>query len=159
MIVGLDAGSALTAAPSPRQVLAPESLSVPDPCIFCQIVAGEAPAFVVDEDDTTLAFLDIAGTDGHTLIVPKQHADDIWSIPASDAMAVMAMAKRVAHLLDHRLSPDGLSLTQANRAPAGQEVFHFHLHVIPRWGTYPDWELRGAQPTREALAQVLERLR
>ncbi len=128
-------------------------------CIFCQIVKGDAPAFVVAEDDKTLAFLDIGGTEGHTLVVPRQHAADIWSLTEDDAGAVMRMAKRVAHLLDVRLLPEGMNLSQANREAAGQEVFHFHLHVIPRWGKYGEWDHRGARPTPADLAAVLERLR
>jgi histidine triad (HIT) family protein len=132
---------------------------VADACIFCQIVAGEAAAFVVAEDETTMAFLDIGGTEGHTLVVPRRHADDIWSLTDDDAGAVMRMAKRVAHLLEDRLRPGGMSLSQANREVAGQEVQHFHLHVIPRWGEYGNWEQRGARPAPADLAVVLERLR
>jgi histidine triad (HIT) family protein len=132
---------------------------VADDCIFCRIIDRAAPAFVVAEDDKTMAFLDISGTDGHTLVVPRRHAADIWSLAEEDAEAVMKMAKRVAHLLDDRLRPDGMSLTQANREAAGQEVLHFHLHVIPRWGEYGNWEQRGARPTPAQLGTVLERLR
>ena len=103
-------------------------------CIFCRIIAGNAPAFVVAEDDQTVAFLDRGqATEGHTLVVPRTHATDIWSISEVDASAVMSMAKRVAHLLDERLAPDGLNITQSNRAAGWQDVFHFHVHVIPRW--------------------------
>jgi histidine triad (HIT) family protein len=130
-------------------------------CIFCRIVAGDAPAFVVAEDDRTVAFLDRGqATEGHTLVVPRSHAADIWSISDIDACAVMAMAKRVAHLLDERLSPDGLNLTQSNRSAAWQDVFHFHVHVIPRWegdGLVPPW-----RPTRRPdarLSTTLARLR
>lgn len=129
-----------------------------DYCIFCQIVKGDAPAFLVAEDDTTMAFLDIGGTEGHTLVVPRRHAADIWSLTDDEAGAVMRMAKRVAHTLDERLRPGGLSLSQANREVAGQEVFHFHLHVTPRWGEYGNWEQRGARPTSADLATVLQRL-
>jgi histidine triad (HIT) family protein len=103
-------------------------------CIFCRIVA---------EDDRTVAFLDRGqATQGHTLVVPGSHAADMWAITESDACAVMAMAKRVADLLDERLTPDGLDLTQSNRPPGWQDVFHFHLHVIPSWtgdGLVPPW--------------------
>ncbi len=130
-------------------------------CIFCRIVAGDAPAFVVAEDDRTVAFLDRGqATQGHTLVVPRSHAGDIWEINESDACAVMAMAKRVAHLLDERLTPDGLNLTQSNRPAGWQEVFHFHLHVIPRWagdGLVPPW--RAMRPSEIELASTLARLR
>lgn len=130
-------------------------------CIFCEIVAGEAPAFVVAEDAHTVAFLIRAqATEGHTLVVPRVHAADIWEISEAEAAAVMVMAKRVARLLDERLGPEGLNVVQSNRAAGGQEVFHFHVHVVPRWrgdGVVPPW-----QPTRttdEQLARTLARLR
>jgi histidine triad (HIT) family protein len=130
-------------------------------CIFCRIVAGDVPAFVVAEDNRTMAFLDRGqATQGHTLVVPRSHAGDIWAITESDACAVMAMAKRVAHLLDERLTPDGLNLTQSNRPAGWQDVFHFHLHVIPRWagdGLVPPW--RAMRPSEEELASTLARLR
>lgn len=132
-----------------------------DECIFCAIVAGDAAAFIVAEDDRTVAFLDRGpATPGHTLVVPRFHAADLWAITESDACAVMAMAKRVAALLDERLTPDGLNLTQSNRSAGWQDVFHFHLHVIPRWagdGLVPPW--RATRPSEEVLASTLARLR
>ena len=132
---------------------------MPD-CIFCQIVAGEAPAYVVAEDDRTVAFLDRGpATPGHTLVVPRRHAADVWDISDQDAAAVMLMAKRVALLLDARLTPDGLNLTQSNRSAGWQDVFHFHVHVIPRWagdGLVPPW--RPSRPSDAELAATLARL-
>lgn len=132
-----------------------------DDCIFCRIVTGDAPSYLVAENDLTIAFLDRGqATPGHTLVVPRAHAIDIWEISEADVAAVMAMAKRVAHLLDHRLHPDGMNLTQSNRAAGWQDVFHFHLHVIPRWsgdGLTPPW--RPTRPTEEQLAATLARLR
>lgn len=130
-------------------------------CIFCQIVAGEAPAYLVAEDEQTVAFLDRGqASEGHTLVVPRTHATDIWDISEAEASAVMVMAKRVAQLLDERLSPEGLNLTQSNRAAGWQDVFHFHLHVIPRWsgdGLVPPW--RPTHPSEAQLAATLTRLR
>lgn len=130
-------------------------------CIFCRIASGDSPAFVVAEDASTLAFLDRGqATEGHTLVVPRSHADDIWGITDEDAAAVMRMAKRVAHLLDEKLSPDGMNLMQSNRAAGWQDVFHFHMHVIPRWsgdGLTPPW--RPTHPPEDQLASVWRRLR
>ena len=130
-------------------------------CIFCRIVAGEAPSYVVAENDRTVAFLDRGqATEGHTLVVPRAHASDIWEISERDALAVMAMAKQVAHLLDERLAPHGLNLTQSNRSAGWQDVFHFHLHVIPRWagdGLRPPWVM--TRPSEDQLAATLARLR
>jgi histidine triad (HIT) family protein len=130
-------------------------------CIFCRIVAGQAPAYVVTEDELCMAFLDRGqATVGHTLVVPRAHASDIWDISQPDLTAVMTMAKQVAHLIDERLSPDGLNLTQSNRAAGWQDVFHFHVHVVPRWsgdGLTPPW--KPSRPSESQLAATLARLR
>jgi histidine triad (HIT) family protein len=130
-------------------------------CTFCTVVAGDEPAYVVEEDNLTLAFLDRGqATEGHTLVVPKAHAADIWEVSERDACAVMATAKRVAHLLDERLRPEGLNLTQSNRNAGWQDVFHFHVHVIPRWssdGLVQPWG--PSRPSEEQLAETLARLR
>ncbi|WP_248823517.1 HIT family protein [Frankia umida] len=130
-------------------------------CIFCAIVAGAAPAWITDQDDWTVSFLDISpAAPGHTLVVPRTHADDLWSISSEDAQKVMAAAHRVAGRLRDRLRPDGLSLTQANRAAAGQEVFHLHVHLVPR---YVGDQVRRAgsavQAGPEELAATWESLR
>lgn len=129
-------------------------------CIFCRIIAGDAPAYVVAEDERTLAFLDRGqATEGHTLVVPRTHTSDIWATSEEDVAGVMLMAKRVAHLLDQHLAPDGLNLTQSNRLAGWQDVFHFHLHVIPRWtgdGLVPPW--RPTHPSDKQLAATLRRL-
>jgi histidine triad (HIT) family protein len=130
-------------------------------CVFCRIVAGEAPAYVVAEDDRSVAFLDRAqATEGHTLVVPRAHSTDIWAITQPDLIAVMLMAKKIAQLLDEQLHPDGLNLTQSNRAAGWQDVFHFHVHVVPRWsgdGLTPPWT--SSSPSESQLAATLARLR
>ena len=136
-----------------------QTVTMPD-CIFCRIVAGEAHAHVVAEDARTMAFLDRGhATEGHTLVVSRSHASDLWEISEEDAAAVMVMAKRVAHTLEQRLAPDGLNLMQSNRPAGWQDVFHFHLHVIPRWsgdGLVPPW--RPKRPSDEQLAATLAQL-
>jgi histidine triad (HIT) family protein len=103
-------------------------------CIFCAIVSGDAPAHRVYEDDRTLAFLDIApATRGHTLVVPKEHADDVWSISEESAQAVAVTTVRVARLLRDRLAVTAANVMQANGAAAWQEVFHLHVHIVPRY--------------------------
>ncbi|WP_327087730.1 HIT family protein [Nonomuraea sp. NBC_01738] len=105
-----------------------------DTCIFCQIIAGQAPSHRVLEDEHAVAFLDISpASPGHTLVVPRVHARDLWELPEDTCADVARLAHRVAALLRERLEPDGLSVTQANGAAAWQEVFHFHTHLIPRW--------------------------
>ena len=105
-----------------------------DPCIFCDIVCGEAPARIVHDDDRTLAFLDIFPiTRGHTLVVPKAHSRDLFDADPDDVAAVARTAQLVAAGLRDAVSPDGLNLLQTNGAAAMQTVFHLHVHVLPRW--------------------------
>jgi histidine triad (HIT) family protein len=103
-------------------------------CIFCAIVAGRQRAEKVYEDDRVLAFLDINPVNtGHTLVIPKAHVQDIYGLGDDDAAAVMQVAARVARALKAALQPGGINLLQSNERAAGQAVFHFHIHVIPRW--------------------------
>jgi histidine triad (HIT) family protein len=103
-------------------------------CIFCQIVRGEAPCHKIYEDDHVIAFLDIfPAALGHTLIVPKQHASDIFAASPEMLAAVGASSVTLANALDAELKPAGLGVYQLNRAAAGQTVFHYHMHLIPRF--------------------------
>jgi histidine triad (HIT) family protein len=105
-----------------------------DDCIFCKIVAGDMPATKIDEDEHTVAFMDIAPwTRGHALVIPKTHARDLGEIDEADLAAVTAMAKRVALRQKEVLRAEGVNLLNAFGAAAWQTVFHFHLHVIPRY--------------------------
>lgn len=104
-------------------------------CIFCLIIAGDAPAEVIHEDEHTLAFLDIAPlARGHTLVVPRDHCVDLFDIGPERAAAVMRSAIAVAGMLRDAFRPPGMNLLQATGALAGQTVFHFHIHVLPRYG-------------------------
>jgi histidine triad (HIT) family protein len=103
-------------------------------CIFCKIVAGELPSIVVDEDERTVAFMDInPATRGHALVVPRRHAPDLLSIEPSELAAVAYAAQRLASLAKQRLKADGVNVINSCGAAAWQTVFHFHLHVIPRY--------------------------
>lgn len=103
-------------------------------CIFCKIVAGEIPSHKVYEDDATLAFLDInPATRGHALVIAKEHAPDLFAI-APDALSATARTVQVvARKLQRIVRPDGINIVQNNGPAAGQVVFHYHTHVIPRW--------------------------
>jgi histidine triad (HIT) family protein len=104
-----------------------------DPCPFCEIVAGRLPAATLYEDDATVAFLDITAVmEGHTLVIPKRHAADLWEIGEDDAVAVMRTVHRMAAHLQAVLRADGLTLFQANRPAGWQDVFHLHVHLVPR---------------------------
>jgi len=102
-------------------------------CIFCRIVRKEAPAYVVSEDERTLVFMDIFPVaDGHTLIIPKAHCDDLFGADPEDLRAIIDRSREVAHAIRSVLAPDGLGVFQLNGAAAGQTVFHYHMHLIPR---------------------------
>jgi len=125
-------------------------------CIFCKIVTGELPSFKVHEDDHTLTFLDLFPVAaGHTLVIPKRHFTDIFAIDEPSLAAVSASARRVAHAIDRALTPDGLGIFQANRAAAGQTVFHYHMHLLPRTSGDPfklHSRVRGEDASLRAIA-------
>ncbi|HXB64139.1 MAG TPA: HIT family protein [Solirubrobacteraceae bacterium] len=108
---------------------------MPDPdCIFCKIVAGELPATIVDEDAHTVSFMDInPATRGHVLVVPRNHARDLLSIDADDLAATAMAAQRLATRMRERLGVAGINVINSCGGAAWQTVFHFHLHVIPRY--------------------------
>jgi histidine triad (HIT) family protein len=107
-------------------------------CIFCKIVAGELPATVIAEDDHTVAFMDISpATRGHSLVVPREHAQDLMSIEAEELARVMHAAQKVAGRAMEVLDADGVNLLNSCGATAWQTVFHFHVHVIPRYEDDP----------------------
>jgi histidine triad (HIT) family protein len=103
-------------------------------CLFCKIVAGEIPATIVAQDERTIAFMDInPATRGHALVVPRAHARDVHAIDTEDLKAVAATAQQLAARALERLGADGVNLLNSNGAAAWQTVFHFHMHVIPRY--------------------------
>jgi len=107
-------------------------------CLFCKIVADELPATRVYEDDRTVAFMDInPGTRGHLLVVPRAHSRDVLAIEASDLAAVVHTGRRMASLQVEQLGAAGVNLLNSCGAAAWQTVFHFHLHVIPRYADDP----------------------
>jgi histidine triad (HIT) family protein len=116
-------------------------------CAFCKIVAGELPARVLYADEAVVSFLDIApATSGHALVVPRAHRRDLWEVDDDELVAVSLVARRVATALRDVLAAPGIWLHQVSGEAAGQDVFHYHVHVIPRydgdtvqpgWGTAP----------------------
>ena len=130
-------------------------------CIFCKIVAGEIPAHKIDEDDKTLAFMDInPWTRGHSLVIPKEHSRNIYDIEPDDLAAAHIAAQRLAKRLREKLDCEGMNTIQSSEPTAMQTVFHTHVHVIPR---YSDDGLRlpaHPQPAEhEELAGLAEELR
>jgi histidine triad (HIT) family protein len=112
---------------------------MPDPdCIFCKIVAGQLPASKVYEDDRTIAFMDInPATRGHVLVIPREHAKDLLDVDEDDLHAVTRTAQAMARRATERLGADGVNLLNSCGREAWQTVFHFHVHVIPRYVNDP----------------------
>jgi len=131
-------------------------------CIFCKILAGEIPARIVDEDERTIAFLDIApATRGHALVIPRAHSADLLSVEPEDLAAVALAAQRLAARARERLGADGVNLINSCGTAAWQSVFHFHVHVIPRYSDDPlklPWvPAPGDSDVLDAAAQELGR--
>jgi histidine triad (HIT) family protein len=115
------------------------AMSASDPdCLFCKIVAGEIPATVIASDDRTVTFMDInPATRGHALVIPRVHARDVLEVDAEDLAAVARAAQLQAQKAKERLEADGVNLINSCGAAAWQTVFHFHIHVIPRYADDP----------------------
>jgi histidine triad (HIT) family protein len=134
---------------------------VPEDCIFCKIVAGELPAEVVQEDEQTIAFMDInPWTRGHALVIPRSHSKDLLEVSDEDLAHTASAAGRLAARMRERLGADGVNLLNATGAAAWQTVFHFHLHVIPRYEDDPlQLPTRPQEADKEELAAVAKELR
>ena len=130
-------------------------------CVFCRIVSDRAPAHRLYEDDDTVAFMDInPATDGHCLVIPRRHAADVWELPEDDGLAVWRTVSRLAHAIRGTLRPDGLNLLQSNGRAALQTVFHFHVHLIPRWkGDGIHVPLMRAPGDRSRLEEIADKIR
>ncbi len=129
-------------------------------CIFCKIVAGELPARIVDEDERTIAFMDISpATRGHALVIPRAHSADLLDVAGEDLSAVALACQRLAGRMRERLGADGVNLLNSCGHAAWQTVFHFHVHVIPRYDGDPlrlPWAPgEGDQAEIDAAAQEL----
>ena len=129
-------------------------------CIFCKIVAGEMPAQIVDQDEHTVSFMDInPWTRGHALVIPRNHSRNLLDIPDDDLAHVAAAAKRLANRIRERLDCDGINILNSSEPAAWQSVFHFHMHVIPRYEDDP-LRLPGAPLKVEfgELAEIAKKL-
>ena len=130
-------------------------------CVFCRIVAKQIPATVVHEDADTLAFMDIGQVNpGHVLVALKAHAENLFALEEAQAAAVFRTVARVARGIRAAFAPQGLSVYQANGKPAGQTVFHFHVHLVPRHdgdGMNLTWPVKN--PPREKLEDYAARIR
>ena len=131
-------------------------------CIFCKIAQGEIPSFKVYEDDRVLAFEDINPiSEGHTLIIPKKHAQNLWEIPEEDLTAIHLASKKIIQAIKDVLNPTGVAVLQLNGRGVNQVVMHYHLHLMPRTVEGPElpvtcWELK--QGEMEAIKETAEKI-
>ena len=134
---------------------------MPDDCIFCKIVAGEIPAERVDEDEHTIAFMDLnPWTRGHALVVPREHTRNLYEIGDDELARTAVAAKRLAARMPDRLGCDGVNLINSCERAAWQTVFHFHMHVIPRYEDDPmQLPTRPQEADRDELRRVADELR
>ena len=127
-----------------------------DNCIFCKIANGEIPSKTIYEDDDFRVILDLGpATKGHALILPKDHFANLYELPDDVAAKVMQLAKKMAIQMTDKLGCDGFNLVQNNGETAGQTVFHFHLHLIPRYkddGQKIEWV--PGSPSQEELEAI-----
>lgn len=133
----------------------------PEDCLFCGIVAGSIPSQTIDSDERTLAFMDIApATPGHALVVPREHSADLMEIEPDDLTATILASQRLAKRMKDALGADGINLINACGTAAWQTVFHFHIHVIPRYEDDPlklPWVPEEGDP--DQIAEAAARLR
>ena len=131
-----------------------------DDCIFCKLANGDIPTNSIYEDDRFNVILDNGpATKGHALILPKDHADNLFELPEDTAAEAMKLAKKLGKEIVDKLGAQGLNLVQNNGAVAGQTVNHFHLHLIPRYdGDGQSILWKPTSPSSEELASVKEAL-
>jgi histidine triad (HIT) family protein len=130
-------------------------------CVFCRIVAGQIPSTRVFEDEHTVAFMDIGQVNpGHTLVTVRKHAANLYELDDAQAAAVARSSARIARAIKAAFNPDGLSVYQANGQAAGQTVFHYHVHLTPRYagdGMEFTWPVKN--PPREQLEECAAKIR
>jgi histidine triad (HIT) family protein len=132
-----------------------------DDCLFCAIIAGDVPGQIVDSDESTVAFMDInPATRGHALVVPRNHSADLMEVSDEDLSRTVIAARRLAHRMREVLEPAGFNILNSCGSAAWQTVFHFHVHVIPRYEDDPlklPWV--PGPGDEEEIAAVAEELR
>ena len=130
-------------------------------CIFCKVIAGEIPGEVVDSDDRTLTVMDInPATRGHVVVITRTHAESLLELDDEDLMATMKTVRRVVHRMKDTLNPDGFNILHNIGSAAWQSIFHFHIHVVPRYKGDPlqlPWLPEPADP--EELKRVAAEIR
>ena len=140
-----------------------ERMETMSDCIFCKIINGEIPSAKVYEDEHVYAFLDISQvTKGHTLVIPKKHEKNLYELSTESARHVFSVVPKIANAIREAYDPIGLNLLNNNEAPAGQSVFHFHVHLIPRYGEGDGfgavWKNNNDKYTNEDLQQIAKNI-
>lgn len=135
------------------------SLHSAENCIFCKIVKGQIPAAKVFENDHVLAFLDLSQvTKGHTLVIPKVHEENIYELKPSTAKELFSVVPKIANAMKEQFNPIGMNILNNNGSEAGQSVFHYHLHLIPRYGKGDGfgavWKDHSSQYSKEDLQTI-----
>ncbi|WP_339254163.1 HIT family protein [Sporosarcina sp. FSL W8-0480] len=133
-------------------------------CIFCKIVEGSLPSEKIYEDEHVVAFMDVMPvTKGHVLLIPKTHRENIYDMTEEEASNLFAVAPKIANALKEEFTPAGMNLLQNNGAPAGQAVFHFHLHFIPRFdetdGYSSNWDPKVEEFPQEKIKEIAQQIR
>lgn len=132
-------------------------------CIFCKIIAGDIPSAKVYEDELVYAFLDISQVaKGHTLVIPKQHARNIYDTPEDIASELFARVPKISNAIKAAYQPDGLNILVNNEAPADQSVFHLHIHLIPKYenieGYSANWITHQDDYSPEDLQEIAKNI-
>lgn len=132
-------------------------------CIFCKLINGEIPSAKIYEDEHVFVFMDIMPlTKGHVLVIPKVHKESIYDLTEEEASNLFKVVPKLANTLKKNFHPEGMNLLNNNGAQAGQSVFHFHLHLIPRYdetdGFKATWRTKEKEYTTERIQELATQL-
>lgn len=130
-----------------------------DDCLFCKIINGDIPSAKIYEDEHVYAFLDISQVSkGHTLVIPKTHTRNIYDTPPEIAQELFARIPKIAHAIKAAYKPEGMNILVNNETPAGQTVFHLHIHLLPKYekneGFIVQWETHQDDYTPDDLQTI-----
>ena len=129
-------------------------------CIFCKISNKEIPGHIIFENEHIIAFLDISqATKGHTLVMPKNHIEDVFSMTAEDMATVFSVVPKIANALKTTFNADGMNIINNNKPVAGQTIFHYHVHLIPRYTHEDSFEIKSANNMSKFTPELLTTLK
>ncbi|MCG7345573.1 HIT family protein [Sporosarcina sp. ACRSL] len=133
-------------------------------CVYCRIIEGTLPSEKIYEDEHVIALMDIMPvTKGHLLLIPKKHLENLYEFTEEEASHLFSVAPKIANVLKEEFKPAGMNLLQNNGAPAGQAVFHFHMHFIPRYdetdGYHSNWNPKVEEFTQDRIKEIAQQIR